>query len=223
MHTIGFVKKTVEPSLGKIIKEKDGNLMMSTNDIIYIQPTGKGSLMPGTICQIFTTEKLKEKINDQIFSGIKHLIKAEIKVLENNGDYVTAIITNSYRDANIGDRIMAFYQRDTILSVQKNPDPIDAAILCSEDNNIMINDNRIAFINKGKNDNIKPGQIYSVLQDNKSAFEKSGSILAKKKEKTIQLAPLNSGKLIILHTEDIAATVMILSSKRDIHPGDYVN
>jgi len=223
INQIGFIKKTAEPSLGKIIREKDGNLMMSANDIIYINPTGKASLMPGAICQIFTTEKIKEKIDNQVFQGIKHLIKAEIKVLEHNGDYVTAIITNSYRDANAGDRIMAFYERDTILSVQKNPDPIDAALICSEDNTVMINDNRIAFINKGKNHNIQPGQIYSVLQENKSVFKEPGSILAGKKENDIQLDPLHSGKLIVLHTENIAATVMILSSKRDIHPGDYVN
>ncbi|OQY53150.1 MAG: hypothetical protein B6230_00840 [Desulfobacteraceae bacterium 4572_89] len=223
MNQIGFIKETAEPSLGKIIREKDGNLMMSTDDIIYINPTGKASLMPGTIGQIFTTEKIKEKIDNLEFQGIKHLIKAEIKILEHNGDYVTAIITNSYRDANVGDRIMAFYERDTILPVQKNPDPIDAVLICSEDNTVFINDNRIAFINMGKNHNIKPGQIYSVLQENKSVFKEPGSILAKNKENAIQLDPLNSGKLIVLHTEDIASTVMILSSKRDIHPGDYVN
>ena len=223
MNQIGFIKKKSEPSLGKIIREKDGNLMMSTNDIIYIDPTGKGSLMPGTICQIFTTEKLNKKINNQLFTGIKHLIKAEITILEHNQDYVTAIITNSYRDANVGDRIMAFYERDTVLSVQKNPAPIEGVLICSEENTIMINDNRIGFINKGRNDNIQPGQIYSVLQENKSVFEESGSIFPGKKENSIHLAPLLSGKLIVLHTEDIASTIMILSSKRDIHPGDYVN
>ncbi|MCP4720013.1 MAG: LysM peptidoglycan-binding domain-containing protein [Desulfobacteraceae bacterium] len=222
MSHIGFIKKNVEPCLGNIIREKDGNLMMSTNDIIYINPTGIDSLMPGKIYQIFDTEKIKEKIDNQVFSGIKHLIKAEIKVIEYNGNYAMAIITNSYRDANVGDKIMAFYSRDTVLSVQENPDPIEASIICSEDNTVLVNDYTIAFINKGKQDNILPGQIYSVLQENRSAFDGSDSAWPKAKN-TIPLDPLNSGKLIVLHTEEIASTVMILSSKRAIYPGDMVN
>jgi hypothetical protein len=214
MSHIGFIKKDVEPSLGNIIREKDGNLMMSANDIIYINPTGIGGLIPGEMYQIFDTQKIKETLNDQKFTGIKHLIKAQIKILEHKGDYATAIIINSYRDASVGDRIMAYYKRDTILSVQENPDPIDASLVCSENNTVMINDYQIAFISKGKRDNVTPGQIYRILQENKSAFSGSNAP---------PLDPLNSGKLIVLHAEDIAATVMILSSKRDLYPGDMVN
>jgi hypothetical protein len=216
MSHIGFIKKKVEPSLGNIIREKDGNLMMSANDIIYINPTGIGGLIPGKMYQIFDTQKIKETLNGHRFTGIKHLIKAEIKILEHKGDYATAIITNSYRDASVGDRIMAYYKRDTVLSVQENPDPIDASLVCSEENTVMINDYQIAFINKGKHDNVQPGQIYRILQENKSAFSKSA-------KNAPPLDPLNSGKLIVLHAENIAATVMILSSKRDLYPGDMVN
>ncbi len=223
MNHIGFIKKNVENSLGNIIREKDGNLMMSANDIIYINPTGIGGLMPGEMYQIFDTEKIKEKINGQEFTGIKHLIKAKIKILEHNGNYATAIIVNSYRDASVGDRIMVYYKRNTILSVQENPDPIDASLICSEENTVMITDHQVAFINKGRQDNVKAGQIYRILQVNKSTFDGSDSNWTRKAKNAPPLNPLNSGKLIVLHAEDIAATVMILSSKRDLYPGDMVN
>ncbi len=216
INRVGFIKKTVENTLGTIIREKDGNLMMSANDLIYIKPTGIGALVKGETYQIFTTEAVKEKINKRSFRGIKHLIKAELKVIDNNGRYVTAMITTSFRDATVGDRVMAYYKRDIELPVQEDPPPIDAVILGSESNTLMINDYRIAFINKGKTDNVKPGQIYSVLQvqSEESLFDGADSVI---------LDPLNSGKLIILHTEDISSTVMILSSKRDIHPMDMVH
>lgn len=223
MSHIGFIKRDVEPSLGNIIREKDGNLMMSANDIIYINPTGIGGLIPGKMYQIFDTQKIKETLNGQKFTGIKHLIKAEIKILEHKGDYATAIIVNSYRDANVGDRIMNYYERDTVLSVQENPNPIDASLVCSEEDTVMINDYQIAFINKGRQDNVQPGQIYTILQENKSAFDGSDSNWTQKSKIIPPLDPLNSGKLIVLHAEDIAATVMILSSKCDLHPGDMVN
>jgi hypothetical protein len=196
---------------------------MSANDIIYINPTGIGGLIPGKMYQIFDTQKIKETLNGQKFTGIKHLIKAEIKILEHKGDYATAIIVNSYRDASVGDRIMDYYERDTILTVQENPAPIDAGLICSEDNTVMINDYQIAFIDRGRQDNVQPGQIYTILQENKSAFDGSDSNWTRKAKDAPTLDHLKSGRLIVLHAEDIAATVMILSSKRAIYPGDMVD
>ncbi len=213
---IGFIKEKKVDSLGTIIREKDGNLMMSANDIIYIKPTGTAALIPGERYQIFTTESVKEKFNKQVFRGIKHKIQAIIEVVETTGQYAKALIKTSFRDATVGDQIMAFYQRDSMLPVQENPAPIDAFIICSEDNTLMVNDYRIAFINKGKKHDIQPGQMYDIFQsqENRSVFDGADAIV---------LDPLDSGRLIVLHSEDISATVMILSSKRDIHPGDMVN
>ncbi|NOX34268.1 MAG: LysM peptidoglycan-binding domain-containing protein [Deltaproteobacteria bacterium] len=217
-HT-GFIRKKALPSLGSIIKEQDGNIMMSTNDIIYIKPSGKGTLIPGRIYQVFTTSPVKEKINNQTFRGVKHLIKAKIKILEHKVTYVTALITKAYRVVRKNDLIMEYYKRDPVLKVEKNPEPIDARLICSEDNNSMINDYQIAFINAGKL-KIKPGQIYTILRKNEL---KDHTLLGFKKKNAIKLENLKSGKLIVLHTEDIASTVMVLSSKYAIYPDDIVN
>ncbi len=213
---IGFIREEKVDSLGTIIREKDGNLMMSANDTIYIKPTGTGTLIPGERYQIFTTEPVKEKFNKQTYRGIKHLIKSEVEILETREDFAVGRIKTSFRHATVGDQIMAFYERDSMLPVQENPPPIDAVIICSEDNTLMVNDYRIAFIDKGKNHDVQPGQIYDILQtqDKRSVFDGAD---------TIVLDPLDSGRLIVLHTEDISSTVMVLSSKRDIHPGDMVN
>ena len=210
MDHVGFIRKKAQTSLGSIIKEQEGNLMMSANDIIYIKPSGKGTLLPGRVYHIFTTSNVKEKINGQPFNGIKHLISAQVKILEHKTTYVKALITNAYRAVYKGDLIMEYYKRDAILTVEDHPDPIEARIICSEDNNIMINDYRIAFIDTGKA-TVKPGQIYSIFRENET------------KDYTVKIENLKSGKLIVLHTEDIASTVMILSSKYAIHPDDMVN
>lgn len=215
LNRTGFIRKKEAAPLGTIIREKDGNVMMSTNDIVYIKPVGPDAFTPGERYQIFTTEKIKERINKKTYRGIKHLIKADLDILEVKEKYVVGKIGNSYRDATVGDRIMTYYARDTELEVQEAPPAIDAVILGSEDNALMVNDYSIAFINKGTNDHIVPGQIYSVMQtqDHRSVFDGADAVV---------LDPLYSGKLIVLHTEDISSTVMILSSKRDIHPGDMV-
>ncbi len=220
MDHAGFIKKTTQKSLGSVIKEKENNMMMSANDTIYIKPSNTGTLIPGRTYQIFTTENVISKINNQTFTGIKHLIKARIKILEHKTTYVTALITEGYRAVGKGDMVMEYYKRDSILIVDDNPDSIDASIICSENNNMMINDYTIAFIDLGKA-NVKPGQIYSILRKNKIVDDTKWP---KKKKKTLmELENLESGKLIVLHTEDTASTIMILSSKYAIHPNDIVN
>jgi hypothetical protein len=220
MDHVGFIKKSAQKSLGSVIKEEEDNLMMSANDVIYIKPSNNGTLIPGRIYQIFTTENTQTKNKDQTFTGIKHLIKAEIKILDHKTSYATALITKGHRAVRKGDMVMEYYKRDPILTVEDNLDPIDAKIICSENNTLMINDYTIAFIDLGE-DQVKPGQVYSILRKNK--IKDNTTWPMKKKKNLLNLDNLESGKLIVLHTEDIASTVMVLSSKYAIYPNDIVN
>lgn len=218
MDHIGFIKKTAQTSLGSILKEQEGNLMMSANDIIYIQPSGDGNLVPGNTYHIYTTSTIKDEINEQPFAGVKHRIIAQVKILKHHGTYATGLITQAYHAVSKGDLIMEYYKRDSILTVDESPAAIDARIICSEDNDLMINDYRIGFIDAGK-DKLTPGQIYTVLKKN---IIKDYTLYQPKKELSSELEDIKTGKLIVLHTEDIASTVMILSSKYAIGPNDIV-
>ena len=219
MDHIGFIRQKEYAALGRIIREKDGNLIITEDNIIYIRPSETGTLVPGKIYQVYSTETLNQKFDNQRFTGVKHLLKADIEVLEHRGDYVIARVIDSYRAVHNNDLIMEYYERDEILTVDENPAPIDARIICAEDHTQMINDYRIAFINIG-GQTVKPGQIYSVMRKNETTDHSAWPV---KKKDEIELENLKSGKLIILHTEDVASTVMILSSDYAIHPNDMVN
>lgn len=210
---VGFIKPSEIPALGTIIREEEGKLMMSTDDIIYIRPMAP--MAQGERYQIFNTEPVKETLNGNGFKGVKHLIKGTVEILDINQRYATARIIQSNRYAAIGDKLMAPLDRDSSLTIQEHPDPIDGAIICAEDNERMVNDHKIAFINRGDSHDVIPGQIYSILQiqENLSVHDVDDVAL---------LDPHNSGRLIVLDTEPDTATVMILSSKREILPGDLV-
>lgn len=224
MDRIGFIKKEAHPALGSIIREKDGREMISTGNIIYIKPTGNGEMIPGSTYHVYDTSPIEEKLNSEDkepFTGIKHLIKASIKIIEDKGEYVSAKVTETYRAVNNNDLIMDYYDRDEVLTVEENPEPIDAKVICAEDNMLMINDLRIGFISAGSQV-VKPGQIYTIKRLNENKQHKLYNS-GKKDKNAIKLEDIESGKLIVLHTEDVAATVMILSSEYAIHEKDMVN
>ncbi len=219
MDYVGFIKKEKQVSKGTIIKEQDGHLLMNKDDIIYIKPSGKGTLIPGKIYHVYTTTRVKEKFDEKLFEGYKHLVKAEIKILEHNTNYVIAKITHGYRPVLENDLVMDYYEREEVLTVDETPARINAKIISSEDNHLMINDYIIAFIDAGRSQ-VKPGQIYTVLRKNQLVDH---SLWKKKSKEQVKLENLDSGKLIVLHTEDISSTVMIMSSSYAIHPNDIVN
>jgi len=219
MDHIGFIKEKAQPFLGKIIKEKDNHLMMAANDIVYIEPADNDVLMEGKTYQIFTTSKVEEEINHHLFKGVKHRIKAQVKILEHKKNYSIGSIVHAYEPVYKGDLIMEYYQRDSVLTVENNPEPIAARLVCSEDNHLMINNYVIAFIDAGS-DRVKPGEIYSILRKNEIKTDVRWPL---EPEVPIELENLESGKLIVLHTEDITSTVMILYSEYAIYPNDMIN
>jgi hypothetical protein len=215
MDRIGFVLKTAEPQIGSVIRDQDNKIMMSSNDIIYIKPSGKGTLIPGSHYHVFSTSPVKTKT----FSGIKHILRARIEIREHKTTYATAKVIKAYREIREGDMIMECRPREPVLTVDDNPSPVNGRILCSEDDDLMINDHRIAFIDIGS-DHVKPGQIYSVMRILNTADK---GLWPKNAKSEVKFDNINAGKLIVLHTENISSTVMILSSKYEINPDDIVN
>ena len=215
MDRIGFIRKNAEPPLGSVIKDQDNKIMMSSNDIIYIKPSGKGTLIPGNRYHVFSTSPVKTKT----FSGTKHIIRARIEILDHKTTYATAKVIKAYREIREGDMVMEYNKREPVLTVDESLSPINGKILCSEDDNIMINDNRIAFIDIG-NAHVRPGQIYSVMRRIDTT---DNSLWPKNPKNQVEFDNIKAGKLIVLHTEDISSTVMVLSSKYEINPDDIVN
>ena len=216
---IGFIKEKADPNLGSVIRDQDDKIMTSSNDIIYIKPSEKGTLIPGNLYHVFSTSPVETKTKEGTFSGTKHLIRARIEILEHKTTYATAKVIKAYREIREGDMIMEYRNREPLLTVDETPSPVNGKILCSEDDNIMINDNRIAFIDIGSA-HVRPGQIYSVMR-RIDATDKS--LWPKDTQNQVKFDNINAGKLIVLHTEDISSTVMILSSKYEINPDDIVN
>ncbi len=217
MDSLGFIRKNAVPPHGQIIKSRNDTLMMSINDIVYIEPFKEHPLVPGQIHQIYSTKEIRrtqDKKNP--FTGIKHQIKGILKIKEHKGSYATAQILQSFRDTKIGDSIMPYTKKAATIPVAQSLDGIDSKILCSEDNTNFINDNSIAFIDRGMRNGIQPGQLYTV-------FQQQPPVKSSIPKKSITIHPLETGKLIVLHTEEIASTVLILSSTKDIGPDDLVN
>ncbi len=204
MDSIGFIRKHAVPELGKILRSPHDEILIGKDDTVYIEPSGEGALLPGQKYHVFETEKIARKYDNKVFEGVKHIITGTVRVTAHKDSYVRAVVVKSYKDINVGDNIMAYTPREKALPVEERPGRINARLLGTDSNQIYIGSHTTAYIDMGKKDNIKPGQIYTIYREqkpNQSFYE----------EKLVKPEGFKTGKLIVLHTEEIASTVEILS------------
>ncbi|MCK5099557.1 MAG: LysM peptidoglycan-binding domain-containing protein [Desulfobacteraceae bacterium] len=210
MDQVGFIRKQAISPAGKILRSKENSDLISENDIIYVEASENDSLIQGKQYQVYETKKIGRK-------GVRHSIKGIIQIDKNKKDYLTATVIKTYIDINPNDLIMEFLERDKEFIVKKDNDTIDAKLICNDEDSNIFGEQQVVYMDQGLNSNIETGQIYTIYKN----LEKQASAFSKKA--TISFEPIETGKLIVLHTEDISSTVLIFSSKREIHPEDPVH
>ena len=210
-----FIKKNPVPALGHIIMAENANALLTAGDRLFIQPVKKDDFVPGNQYDIFSTEQVSLKYDKTRFKGIKHTIKATVTLLENSDAGCRAIITQAFSASAPGDPLMAHRSRQQEITINTSPRPIQARIICSQHNQELMGQNNIAFMDAGSEQNVKPGDIYSIYKPltapPKGFFNKS-----------TPLPLLKNGTLMVLHTEAISATVKILYSTSEVLTGDVV-
>ena len=202
MDSVGFIKQNAIPPVGKVLRSERNKGLISENDIVYVKASKNNSLTPGKLYQIYDTTKISKR-------RIRHSIKGIIQINEEKEGYFNAKIIKTYIDINPGDIFMDFLERDKEFIVKKDNNKINAKIICNDTDDSMFGERQLVYMNLGRNDNIEIGQIYTIYRT------------LDKKEK-IAFDPIETGKLIVVHTENISSTVLIFSNSEEIRPGYLV-
>jgi hypothetical protein len=124
-------------------------------------------------------------------------------------------VVAAYRPIKVGDLLMPFSRRLPQIGMQQSPAGLEGQIIESEEHQSIFGESAIAFIDKGEQEGVRPGQLYMIYKQEKYRVN------PKKKNETT-LTPVLLGELIVLHTEKTTATVMITDSRMSIKPGTKI-
>jgi len=209
---VGFIRKEPALSHGTIFKVEGRKAMISTDDLIYIRPRPNFSFAPGDKYTIYRTlQPIRDRKTDK-YIGIQHLFAGAVEIMIKRPEFVLGRVIGAYRPIKIGDMLMPYKHRLPQVTMNPSPPGLEGSIIESEEHHVIFGENSIAFIDKGKSEGVEPGQLYWILKLEKYRINPDN-------ESEVTLTPVLLGELLVLHTENTTATVMITDSRRSIQAG----
>jgi hypothetical protein len=212
---VGFIRKEPVQPQGMIFKVEGQKEMISTGDLVYIRPENKSSLAKGQKFTIYRTLKAIRTKGTNELIGIQHYFSGAVEITRVRPDFVLGRIVASYRPIKVGDLLMPYYRRLPLIGMHQSPKGLEGRIIESEEHQSMFGEGAIAFIDKGEQEGVSPGQLYWIYKQEKYRIN------PKDKSETT-LTPVLLGELLVLHTEKTTATVMITDSRTAINPGSKI-
>jgi hypothetical protein len=212
LDRVGFIRKTVVPPHGAIFKVQATKEMINTDDIVYIRPEGNASLLPGKRYTIYRPlDPIKDR-RTNAYIGIQHLLTGVVEITQVQPRYAIGTIIEAYRPIELDDMLMPYYKRLPKVIIKESPKDLEGQIIDAEEHNRLIGQTMIAFMNKGKQDGVQPGQFYNVY------FQLKERIRPKSGDETL-LLPVDFAELLVIHTENTTATVIVTQTDKEFEPG----
>jgi hypothetical protein len=209
---VGFIRK--EPALahGTIFKVEEQKAMISIDDLIYIRPRPNFSLSPGDKYTLYRTLKPIRDRKTNEYIGIQHYFTGAVEILIKRPEFVLGRVVGAYRPIKIGDLLMPYRHKLPQVALHPSPPGLEGSVIVSEEHHGIFGENSIAFIDKGKSEGVEPGQLYWVFKQEKYRINLDNKA-------DVTLTPVVLGELLVLHTENTTATVMITDSRQPITAG----
>jgi hypothetical protein len=215
LDRVGFIRKQPVTPQGAIFKVLETKEMISEDDIVYIRPEGDAKLVPGQRYTIYRTLKpIRDRFNNA-YIGIQHLLTGVVEITQVQPNYAIGTVIASYRPIILEDKLMPYYRRIPEIILKDSPIGLKGKIIEAEDHNKIIGSHMIAFIDKGRKDGVRPGQFYNV-------FHQASEQLNPKKQDKVTLLPVDIAELLVVHTEDTTATVVITRADKEFEAGSKI-
>jgi len=213
---IGFIRKSPVSPIGAIFEVQGQKGLISEGDIVYIRPAEKTPahlLIPGSRHTIFRYLKPTDEKDATETIGTQHLILGIVELTQKEPDMVLAKVVKSFHTIKVDDMLMPYNQQSPKIKLKPSTPGINGQIIASEEHTVLTGDYMVAFIDKGRADNIEVGQQYSIYKQQKTVLENN-------QIKDKLLPPKDFGTFLVLHTEQTTSTIVITQTSHSISSGE---
>jgi hypothetical protein len=209
---IGFVRKAPVTPWGSIFKAKEDKVLISEGDVVYVRAAEGATFAPGDRFTVYRTFQPVRDPQSGAPIGVQHYIVGVIEITDVAPDYAMGKIIRSFRHIELEDLLMPYETRSPKIALTDSEMGLKGKIILAEEGEEVIGDLDVVFIDRGRKDRIKVGQAYSVYYQHNESFDPRG-------QDSVLLAPVDFGKILVLHTEETTATALVTAAAKEIQPG----
>ncbi len=215
INRIGFIKKHPQTPYGTIFKAQGDKGLISIGDTVYIRPNADHSLVPGTRYTVYRALPPIVDSKTKALIGTQHYITGVVEIEKKESGFDVARVVQSYRSIAVNDHLMPYKKRSPRIALVQSKMGLTGEIIGSEEREKNIGDHTVAFIDRGDQDGVKIGQVYSIYSQEEEKLGGSSN-------KDVTLPPVVYGALLVLHTEKSTSTVLITQSEHSVNPGTKI-
>jgi hypothetical protein len=205
-----------ETRLNEITGPSSAKVDMFTGDIVYLSGGSVQGLTPGMLFTIVGAEQpVVHPLTNQTF-GSFYPYRGRLRVLSVQETTAIAEIVFSCDPVQLGDRLRPFEPEPVPLGRQAAMRPVnlpasgehlkDSPCIVYSANVISLGQDHVAFMDRGADQNVTPGDIYTLYRMNDTG-----------------LPPLVLGEVAVLSVQKRASLVRIIQSRYPVFVGDRLD
>ncbi|GBD39911.1 hypothetical protein HRbin37_02197 [bacterium HR37] len=213
----GFISPDEWEHMGTIISSEPPKILLGEGDTVYVNIGYEDGVGTGDRFTVFRTSKAVLHPLSGRRVGYKVAILGEIEIVEVKGKHLSsARIISAFREITRGARIRPSEPFIKEVVLKKGKQRLYGSIIETLNNVELSGRGDIVYIDVGEEDNVVPGNTFSVYKLPRMAFDpdRGGGI-------TIPGAFV--GRVVVLNVQRETSTAIVLESSRQIERGDTVS
>ena len=212
IDAVGFIRREgLEPS-GIVVNPVGPKALIGQYDQLYIAGLDH-AFRVGDKYTIYRKLKPVRDNETDAYIGIQHLLVGICEVIEVHTDTAIADVTRSWRNIERQDLLTPYLERSPIIEIKDSVPGLVGKFISNEDHFRLTGQFQTAFIDKGESDGVEVGQYYTLFLQDENRVWTTGGV-----NKIIQMPKQDIGNVLVLHTEDNTATVLLTRSEMNIDP-----
>ena len=227
IHQIGFVTRNPVARAGVIVMRKGDKTLPKTvlgqDENVYVIFPGQPPLKTGAV---FTTCHPPQAVNDPETGkplGVQYRPTGIVRIIESFQDHAIAKIERSFSSVMVDDVLLPYDPVSPDIRLAPGVPDMEGHIFMAEKGETIFGDGTVAYIDRGADEGVRPGQSYAIYDIDEIPSEAPGDIAQKSPNDRSSVPPpirdkVDFGSLLVLHAEATTATVLITRADRSIRP-----
>jgi LysM repeat protein len=212
----GFILTDEQP-LGILVDSVDNRIMLSKDDIVFLEMADVSSVAVGDTYGIFQRSDMVRNPHTNKPIGTMMLNLGFLQVTEIRDETVIAKIGEIYSEITRGAELFEYTPPQEEITLQRGTTDQKGYVIAARENKGALSTNDIIFVNLGSDDGVVSGNLFYISRPR----EASAEII--KHAKKMQLPDVVLGAAIVIETKAKTTSALIIKAVNSIYIGDDIS